>query len=83
MLKAIHEADDSATLNDIWRAAEVILRVPSGSLEAKKSEIVEVIEYGMQLKRVPRMKAPVRVRINASPPHHRRDACVTLLAPAS
>jgi len=25
VLKAIHEADDSATLNDIWRAAEVIL----------------------------------------------------------
>ena len=68
VLKAIHEADDSATLNDIWRAAEVILRVPSGSLEAKKSEIVEVIEEGIDLEKVPRAKAPVKKTPRAAPP---------------
>ena len=66
--QAIHEADDSATLNDIWRAAEVTLRVPSGSLEAKKSEIVEVIEEGIDLEKVPRAKAPVKKTPRAAPP---------------
>ena len=86
VLQAINDTGGtpaSATLSAVQRAAEVDLRVPRGSLKAKTSAIAEVMKEVMQLKELPCVKAPVRVRIIASPPRHRRDACVTLLAPAS